>query len=126
MQVDALSIAFEIAEPSVPAATAIPDAIMPRIRAYSVADAPPSSHQKRENRPADLHIEYLPHNERSGCAPLQTTYQTPVLGASLCQEILATPKRGVIWTVRQLDLQSTADQFPTADELPKSANQICQ
>jgi hypothetical protein len=64
MQLDASFMASEISEPRVPAATAIPDAIMPRIRAYSVADAPPSSRQKRENRPADQHIKYLPHNER--------------------------------------------------------------
>ncbi len=78
MQSDALSKAFEVAEPSVPAATAIPDVIMPSSRAYSVADAPPSSCQKRDKRPAVLHIEYLPHNERSGCTPLQATYHTPV------------------------------------------------
>jgi hypothetical protein len=47
MQFEAFSIAFEIAEPSVPAATAIPAAIMASNNAYSAAAAPASSHQKR-------------------------------------------------------------------------------
>ncbi len=60
MQFDALSIALEIAEPSVPAATANPAAIMASNSAYSAAAAPPSSRQKRARKPTVLVILDLP------------------------------------------------------------------
>jgi hypothetical protein len=60
MQSDALSIALEMAEPNVPAATANPAAIMASNSAYSAAAAPFSSRQKRARKPTDLVIPDLP------------------------------------------------------------------
>ena len=59
-QFDALSIAFEIAEPSVPAATANPAAIMASNSAYSAAAAPFSSRRKRARKAPDFIILDLP------------------------------------------------------------------
>ena len=60
MQFDALSIAFEIAEPSVPAATAKPAAIMASNSAYSAAAAPFSSRRKRARKTPDFVLLDLP------------------------------------------------------------------
>jgi hypothetical protein len=66
MQFDALSMAFEIAEPSVPAATAKPAAIMASRSAYYAAAAPFSSHKNRARKAPDFLILNLPSKKMSG------------------------------------------------------------
>jgi hypothetical protein len=60
MQFDALSSAFEIAEPKVPAAIAMPAATIASSNAYSAAAAPRSSREKPEKLEKPAHAKISP------------------------------------------------------------------
>ena len=115
MQSAPLFIAAAIAEPSVPAVTAMPAEIIASNKAYSAADAPASSRQKEARKQSDLVITEFPNTLycADGTSPsLMLLLDAPLPPSNPSQEKVAPAVAGASI---QVGLMSTYAQIAKKD-----------